>query len=92
MVVRFFWLGVVELGGWSCGVLSVGPSGAARGVAWLGVYPPRWSGCLASRLCGCFFFGLCIPGLPPGCYGAPCVVAYKGRISSVEFSGVDSEN
>ena len=39
VVVRFFWLALVGLRGWSLSVLSVCPLGVARGVAWLGVLP-----------------------------------------------------
>ena len=60
--------------GWSLGVLSVGPVGVARGVAWLyGGLPARRNGCVASWLCGRLS---CFPPLPLA--GGCALVGWRG--------------
>ena len=60
-------------GGCPLGVLAVGPAGVARSLAWLGGGAPWWSGCVASRVCGCVS---CLP--PPPLVGGFVLVGQRG--------------
>ena len=77
----FFGCASLSWAGWSLGVLSVGPVGSAHGGAWLGGGAPRWSGCLASRLCS---FPSCFPPVPlAGC----ALMGWRGPLGGFLFVG-----